>query len=158
MQNFEEIADSDKFGVTLVLLQCAFSAELQRQSLTQVLTDIDKQLTLDGAPDDNAARVEMMIDNAAAISAMVASREIEDNEGVADIAYSFIYALGKTLGFDQVLNLRGLTGSFLKNELSINPCLGDLEYQMETATLQRAMIDSGDGAWTVQKSSPPTIH
>jgi hypothetical protein len=157
MQSFS-IADRDKFGVTLVLFQCAFSAELQRDSISQVMTEIENQLNESGAPDDNAARVEMMMNNATAISAMVANRQIEDTEGVADIAYSFIYALGKTVGFDQVINLRGLTGTFLQNELSLNPCLGELEYQMETATLQRAMADSDDGNWSIARSSPPTLH
>jgi hypothetical protein len=157
MQNFS-IIDRDKFGVTLILLQCAFSAELQRGSITQVMADIESQLTEGGAPDDNNARVEMMMNNANTISAMVANRQIEDTEGVADIAYSFIYALGKRLGFDQVINLRGLTGTFLHNELSLNPCLGELEYQQETASLQRAMADSGDGIWNIERSHPPTVH
>lgn len=152
------LADRDKFGVTLVLFDCAFSAELQRDSISHIMTEIDNQLTEGGAPDDNAQRVEMMIDNAKTVSAMVANRQIEHEEGVADIAYSFIYALGKTVGFDQVGNLRGLTGSYLRNVLSLNPCLNDLEYQQETATLQQAMMTAPDGEWDIQPSAPRTLH
>jgi hypothetical protein len=155
MQNFEI---DDRFGVTLMMLDCAFSAELQRDSISRVMTEIDIQLTEEGAPEDHATRVEMVMDNAKTVSTMVANRQIEENEGVTDIAYSFIYALGKTVGFDQVIHLRGLTGTFIKNVLSLNPCLGDLEYQQETATMQRAMA-TPDGNWSAAESSmSQTLH
>lgn len=152
------IIPEDRFGVTLMLLDCAFSAELQRNSISRVMTEIDLQLTQEGAPEDHAARVEIVMDNAKNVSNMVANRLIEQTQGVTDIAYSFIYALGKTVGFDQVINLRGLTGTFIQNVLSLNPCMGELEYEQETATMHRAM-QVHDGNWSAAESSiSQTIH
>lgn len=148
----------DKFGVTLLLLDCAFSAELQRDSINQIMAEIENQLTEVGAPDDSESRVEMIMDQVTTVSAMVAKQEIEHSEGVADIAYAFIYCLGKTVGFEQVVTLRGLTGSFLRNVLSLNPCLGELEYQQETATLRRVMTESPAGDWEIDPTPPPTLH
>jgi hypothetical protein len=146
------ITEQNRFGVTLVLNACAFSAEIARDTIAEALADIDNLLTEQGAPDDTEARVELIMDNASAISAMVVNDEIGQDEGVADIAYSFVYALGKTLGVDQVVTLRGLTGSYLKNVLSLNPCLGEIEY---TASMHSYMGHaSDDDAWT----SAPTVH
>jgi hypothetical protein len=146
------------FGVTLLLLNCAFSAEVRRDVLEEVLADIEAQLTASGAPDDDDTRVEWMLGNINEVSAMVANAEIEHEEGVADIAYSFIYCLGKTLGFDQVVNLRGLTGSYFCNKLHLNPCLGEIEYNREMAVLQRAMEESPDDWAGLLFQPTPTIH
>lgn len=156
MQTLESI--NNKFGVTLLLLDCAFCAELQRDSIAEIMADIELQLTEGGVPDDSEMRVEMIMDQIVAVSAKVAKREISHSDGVADIAYAFVYCLGKTLGFEQVEMLRGLTGTFLRNVLSLNPCLGDLEYQQETATLRRVMSESPAGEWQLDSSPPPTIH
>ena len=150
--------DDAKFGITLLLADVAFSAELQRDSIDQMMADIESQLTEGGAPDDSDTRVEMVMDKAATVSAMVAKHEIEHSEGVADIAYAFIYCFGKTVGFEQVTNLRGLTGTFLRNVLSLNPCLGELEYQQETAILRRVMSESPAGDWHLDPTIPPTLH
>ena len=107
-------------------------------------------------------RVELVMDNANAISYMVANDEIEHIDGVTDIAYSFVYALGKTLGVDQVITLRGITGSFLKNVLSLNPCLGEHEYATESASMNEVMHsveDSNwDGQWEYTPRISPTLH
>jgi hypothetical protein len=148
----------EKFGITLLLHDVAFSAELQRDSINQIMSEIETRLTEDGAPDDSEARVELVMQQVSAVCSQVARRQIEHSEGVADIAYAFIYCLGKTLGFEQVENLRGLTGTYLQNELSLNPCLGDLEYQTETATLCRVMSASPTGDWELDALPFPTIH
>lgn len=152
-----QTSDTD-FGVTLLLLNCAFSAEVRRDVLEEVLADIEEQLTASGAPDDDDTRVELMLGNINEVSTMVANAEIEHEEGVADIAYSFIYCLGKTLGVDQVINLRGLTGSYYRNKLQLNPCLGESEYKQEMAVLQRAMEESPDDWAGLLFQPTPTIH
>src|SRR3569833_581241 len=129
----------NKFGVTLVLPECAFAAELQRESILRMMQDIDQQLTEQGAPDEAEARCVLMVDNALAISHMLAASEIDHEAGVADIAYSFIYAFGKAIGFEQIDILRGLTGTYLHNRLNLNPCLGAAEYGRETTLLQAKM-------------------
>jgi hypothetical protein len=148
----------EKFGITLLLRDVAFSAELQRDSINQIMSEIETQLTVDGAPDDSEARVELMMEQVSKVCTMVTRRQIDHSEGVADIAYAFIYCLGKTVGFEQVENLRGLTGTFLRNVLSLNPCLGELEYQTETATLCRVMSESAAGDWELDTLPQPTIH
>lgn len=145
-----------KFGVTLVLPECAFAAELQRESIPEMMQDIDEKLTEQGAPEEVGTRCELMMDNALAISSMVANREIDHASGVADIAYSFVYAFGKAIGFDQMNTLRGLTGTFLANHLNLNPCLGEAEYQKETAILQQKMADMDEGDWDIDP--PATVH
>lgn len=134
----------DMFGITLVLPECAFAAELQRETIPEMMRDIDEQLTEQGAPDEAAARCDMMVGNALMISHMLASQEIDHEAGVADIAYSFIYAFGKAIGFDQIDTMRGLIGTYLHNRLNLNPCLGAAEYDKETMILQRKMADHDD--------------
>lgn len=152
MQTFEG------FGITLICSDCAFSAELQRESIGRIMAEIDSNLTEQGAPDDASSRIDVMMDNASALSLMIANGEIEHDEGVTDIAYSAIYAFGKKIGFDQIISLRGLTGTLLHNTLSINPCLGELEYQTESASLQRAMETSEMlGHWDFENNLP-TVH
>jgi hypothetical protein len=146
------ITEQNRFGVTLVLGACAFSAEIARDTIAEALAEIDDLLTEQGAPDDTEARVELVMDNASAISAMVANDEISQDEAVTDIAYSVVYALGKTLGVDQVVMLRGLTGSYLKNVLSLNPCLGESDYEVSMNTFMDHA--AGDGDWAFA----PTLH
>lgn len=135
------MSDQTKFGITLVLPEYAFVAELQRESIDQMLREIDERLTDEGTPDDPEARCEVMLDNALAMSSLVAKREVDHMEAVTDIAYSFVYAFGTVIGFDQVKLLRGLTGTYVRNRLNFNPCLGDAEYESETSLLQRHMDD-----------------
>lgn len=148
------MSDPTKFGITLVLPDYAFAAELHRDSIDQMLREIDERLTDEGAPDEPEARCEAMLENALAISTMVANREVDHMEAVSDIAYSFVYAFGTVVGFDQVKLLRGLTGTYLRNRLNFNPCLGDAEYEMETSMLQRRM-DDDDFDFEIP---PPTVH
>ena len=153
-----------KFGVTLVLPECAFAAELQRDSILDMMRDIDKQLTEQGAPDETETRCAVMVDNALTISQMLARRQIDHEAGVADIAYSFIYAFGKAIGFDQIDTLRGLTGTYLHNRLQINPCLGSAEYDQETMALQGKMaahMEDQDFEHDIDpwhEGKRPTIH
>jgi hypothetical protein len=132
------------FGITLVLPECAFAAELQRESIPEMMRDIDDQLTEQGAPDEPSARCNLMVGNALMISQMLAQQEIDHEAGVADIAYSFIYAFGKAIGFDQIDTMRGLIGTYLHNRLNLNPCLGAAEYDKETMILQQKMADHDD--------------
>jgi hypothetical protein len=155
MRSFDEMISS-KFGVTLVLPECAFAAELQRDSLPEMMKDIDERLTEQGAPEDARERCEMMMDNLFALSSMLANHEIDHTAGVADIAYSFVYAFGKAIGFEQMDHLRGLTGTFLGSHSNFNPCLGEDEYERETAILQQKMADLDSGEW--YPDPPPTLH
>jgi hypothetical protein len=153
----------DKFGVTLVLPECAFAAELQRESILDMMQDIDDQLDEQGAPEEPCTRCELMVDNAVAISHLLAQRAIDHEAGVADIAYSFIYVFGKTIGFEQIDLLRGLTGTFLHNRLNLNPCLGSDEYDRETSLLQKKMADhmeDGDFEHDSDRyaEQPPMLH
>lgn len=154
MRSFE--MTSSKFGVTLVLPECAFAAELQRESIPEMMKDIDERLTEQGAPDDIDQRCELMMDNLFTLSSMLANREIDHTSGVADIAYSFLYAFGKAIGFEQMDRLRGLTGTFIANHMNLNPCLGEAEYERETAMLQQKMADLDSGEW--HPDPPPTLH
>lgn len=146
-----------KFGITLVLPGCGFVAELHRESIPEMMKDIDDKLTEQGTPDEPETRCELMFDNALMLSSMIATDEIDQASGVHDIAYSFLYAFGMVIGFDQMDTLRGLTGTYLHNHLNLNPCLGEDEYQKETAILRQKMADHGDnGDWDVD--IPPTVH
>ena len=148
-----------KFGVTLVLPECFFAAELHRDSIPEMMKDIDEKLTEQGAPNEPETRCELMMDNALMISSMVAKREIDHASGVHDIAYSFLYAFGTAIGFDQMDSLRGLTGTFLHNHLNLNPCLGEDEFQKETAILRQKMEDHTEsGEWDIETDWPPTLH
>lgn len=148
----------EKFGITLVLPECAFAAELQRESILKMMQDIDEQLTEQGAPDEPEARCILMVDNALAISHMLAASEIDHESGVADIAYSFIYAFGKSVGFEQIDVLRGLTGTYLHNHLNLNPCLGTAEYDRETILLQTKMADSDFDQIDWGNGARPSVH
>lgn len=147
--------DEESFGVTIVMPDCAFAAELERKSISDMLNEIDQQLDEEGAPVEAERRREMMLDNALAVSSMVANQEIEHADGVADIALSFIYLLVKGVSFDNVNHIRGLTGTFLRNRLAINPCLDTDEYLEATQRLQTCMEDE-DFDWAYLPS--PTVH
>jgi hypothetical protein len=148
----------DKFGVTLILPLCAFSTELHRGFVLKMLGDIDAQLTAQGAPEDSSARCDLMMENAMNICNMVTNNEVEHDDGVCDIACSFIYAFGKTIGLEQIDMLRGLTGVYAKNRLSLTPCLGEKEFYMESATLQAQMAEFDGDDWEPTFRADPTMH
>lgn len=151
----------DMFGITLVLPECAFAAELQRETIPEMMRDIDDQLTEQGAPDEALTRHDLMIRNALMISHMLASHEIDHEAGVADIAYSFIYAFGKSIGgFEKIDTMRGLIGTYLHNRLDFNPCLGAAEYDQETMILQQRMADHDDDNFErgFLEEPRPTVH
>jgi len=134
----------DKFGVSLILPECAFVAELQREHLLDMIRDIDDRLTEQGAPDEVEARRDLMVGNALTLSHLLAIKEIDHEAGIADIALCFIYAFGKVIGFEQIETLRGLTGTYQRNRLNLNPCLGSDEFEHETLLLQQQMADDSD--------------
>ena len=151
----------DKFGIVLILPECAFAAELDKDTIPEMMEDIDQRLNEQGAPEEPELRCEIMADNALTMSAMIANREVEYATGISHIAYSFIYALGKSIGFEQIGNLRGMTGSYIRNNLRLNPCLAEFDYQQESAYLSKKMTDHderGDTEWDYDISFPPTIH
>ena len=148
----------DKFGVTLILPQCAFSTELHRGFVLKMLGDIDAQLTAQGAPEDSSARCDLMMENAMHICSMVTNNEVEHDDGVCDIACSFIYAFGKKIGLEQVDILRGLTGVYAKNRLSLTPCLGEMEFKTESETLQAQMANFDSDDWDPVMRPDPTMH
>ncbi len=159
MTTFEtKLEDNEKFGVILILPQCAFSAELPRSTINEMLLDIDNELTERGAPVEAEARSEIMVDNALAISMLLANNQIDNASGIADIAYSFVYAFGKSIGLDQIVALRGLTGSFYKNTLRINPCLTDYDFQEESKVLTKKMSEQDDDEDWNFGIAAPTIH
>lgn len=148
------------FGVALILPQCAFRIELPRENMAERLKDIDDQLTEQGVPDDDDTRFEIMVENARAISLLISTRKSEDKTvGIADIAYSFVYALGKKIGVETLETLRGLSGSFLRDTLRMNPCLGEIDFQQESAFFSKKMEDhDDDDEWDFDISNPPTFH
>jgi hypothetical protein len=154
--------DSDKFGVILILPDCAFTSEIDRTTIATAMQEIDERLTQQGAPEESSARSEIMFENALAISSMIAQRQIPNNiVAFTNIAYSFIYAFGKPIGFENVVPLRGVSGTFLRNRLLINPCLAESDYQTEVAYLGKKMTDheeNDDDEWDVCLSLPPTLH
>lgn len=158
----DKIEDDDKFGVILILPDCAFLSEIDRTTITSMMQDIDDRLTEQGAPDESVTRSEIMFENALAISAMVAHEQIPNNlVSFTNIAYSFIYAFGKPIGFEHVVPLRGVTGTYLRDRLLINPCLAEYDYQKEVAYLGKKMSDheeNDDDEWDIMLSIPPTIH
>jgi len=147
-----------KFGITLVLPECAFAAELQRDTIAAMMQDIDQQLTDQGAPEGAEERCDLMVTNGLAISHLLAQREIDHEAGVADIAYSFIYAFGKAIGFDKIDVMRGLIGTCLHNRLNLNPCLGSDEYDQETILLQQKMAGYLDDNDEWDDDRPPMLH
>ena len=151
----------EKFGVTLILPECAFVAELQRDAIFDMIRDIDERLTEQGAPEEAETRRDLMVGNALTLSHLLALKEIDHESGIADIALCFIYAFGKVIGFDQIATLRGLTGTYLRNRLSLNPCLGSDEFEKETLILQQKMVDHADTDfernWTDDRIRP-SIH
>lgn len=139
----------------------AFSAELQRDSIMETMEEIDNQLTEQGAPDEIKARCDLMMDNALALSTMMVNNNSVDREAaVTDIAYSLVYAFGKGVGFNVAVGLRGLTGSYIRNSLRLNPCLTEIDFQQETQFLsqQIASHENDDDDWDFDLSKPPTIH
>ncbi len=157
------ISELNNFGIVLILPECAFTAELPRDTIAEMLQDIDDRLTEQGAPDESETRSGIMVDNALAISTLIAHRQIDNEAGIADIAYSFLYAYGKYIGFNQIDILRGLTGSFLRNRLRINPCLGEQDFQRESTFLSNKMKErdeNGDDEWDydIDLEKIPTLH
>lgn len=151
----------NKFGVALILPGCAFVADLERGTISDMMNDIDDRLTQQGAPEESEVRCEMMMENALMVSSMITNQEIEYTTGISHIAYSFVYALGKAIGFDQMGTLRGLTGTFIRNRLKLNPCLAEFDYQQESSFLSKKMADHderGDDEWDYDLSVPYTIH
>jgi hypothetical protein len=155
------IEESDKFGVVLILPECSFSAELSRTTIPEMMKDIDEKLTEQGAPEETEARCGIMMDNALALSSMVAHQQVDHASGVADIAYSFVYAFGKSIGFENMDDLRGLTGSYVRNKLRLNPCLGEIDFQAQATFLTKKMEEHearDDDVWDFDISFPPTLH
>lgn len=151
--------NDDKFGVVLILPECAFSAELQRNTIANMLHELDNKLTAQGAPDEPQTRCELMMDSVLAISSMIANREIEQDAGVTDIAYCFVYAFAKAIGFEQIDLLRGLTGRYVHNQLRLNPCLSEIDYQQESSFLCKQMTDHDQNEeWDYDLALPPTVH
>jgi hypothetical protein len=151
----------DTFGVILVLPACAFAAELERATINAMMEGIDDTLTQQGAPDEVATRSTMMMENALVVSEMLRTGQIEQVQGYDDIAYSFVYAFAKALGFDQISQLRGMTGSLIHNRLRLNPCLSDIDFKQETAHFTNKMKDHrerGDDEWDMDMVIPQTIH
>ena len=157
------INEFDKFGVILILPECAFTSEIDRTTIATMMQDIDDRLTEQGAPEESATRSEMMMENALAISHMVAHQEVPNTAmAFTNIIYSFLYSFGKGIGFENVVPLRGLTGTFLRDRSVINPCLSELDYQDQSAYLGKKMAEheenDGDDDWDVCLSIHPTIH
>ena len=155
------IEECDKFGVILILQECSFSAELHRDSIPEMMQSIDDRLTEQGAPEETLARCAMMMNNALRLSHLVANHEMDHAAGVTDIAYSFVYAFGKQVGFEQMGTIRGLTGSCLRDNLTLNPCLDETDFQQQSYYLNRKMEDHeerGDDIWDYDISFPPTVH
>lgn len=156
------INECDKFGVILILPECAFTSEIDRTTIATMMQDIDDKLTEQGAPEESYMRSELMFANVLAISTMVANREVQNNViALTNIAYSFLYAFGKPIGFENMVPLRGVTGTYLRDRLVINPCLSEVDYQTESAYLGQKMSDheaDDDDEWDVRLSIPPTVH
>jgi len=153
------MSNSDaNFGVALILPECAFRIELPREDMAERLQDIDDQLTEQGVPNEDDTRFEIMVENARAISLLISKNQIDDRTvGIADIAYSFVYALSKKIGVDTLGTIRGLSGSFLRDILRMNPCLGEVDFQLESALFSKNTADNDD--WDFDNiSSPPTFH
>jgi hypothetical protein len=151
----------DKFGVVFILPECAFAAELERGTIATMMKDIEERLDEQGAPEEPEARCEIMTDNALAMSNMIANHEIDHTQGISHIAYSFVYALGKAIGFEQIDNLRGLTGSYIRNRLVMNPCLAEFDYQQDSTFLSKKMQEHderGDDEWDYDINVLPTLH
>jgi hypothetical protein len=156
------IPEEYKFGISIILPECSFTAELHKDTIPEMMKDIDDKLTESGAPDEDDTRSAMMMDNALMLSHMIAQRELERGSGVADIAYSIVYAYGKTIGEEKINNLRGITGSYLRNIVNLNPCLNEMDYQQQTTYLSKKMAEheenNDDGFWDIDLSILPTYH
>jgi hypothetical protein len=150
------------FSVILVLPECAFFSEIDRSSIASVMQDIDDKLTEQGAPEETTTRCEIMLENALAMSHMMASREVpSDDMTYSNIAYSFLYSFGKSLGFEKMLPLRGVTGTFIRDKMLVNPCLAEEDYQTESAYFGQkisAHEENDDDEWDISMSFPPTMH
>jgi hypothetical protein len=161
-EGFKKMEPEAIFSVILVLPECAFFSEIDRSTIATVMQDIDDRLTEQGAPEEPKARSEIMLENALAMSHMMASREVpSDDMTYSNIAYSFLYSYGKSLGFDKMLPLRGVTGTFMRNKMLINPCLAEADYQTESAYFGRKIADheaNDDDEWDISMSFPPTMH
>jgi hypothetical protein len=157
IEKFEE--HDEKFGVIMILPECAFSAEFPRGSVSQMMLELDDRLTEQGTPEETGIRCELMMDNALALSSMVANREIEHVDGVTNIAYCFIYAFTKSIGFEQINSMRGLTGTYIKNQCRLNPCLNDFDFEQQERYLSKQMADHGENdEWDFDINIPPTLH
>ena len=159
--NFKMIEENDKFGVVLILPEVSFSAELSRISISEIMKDIDDKLTEQGAPEESDTRCAMVMDNALMISSMIAHQEVEHGSGVADVAYSFVYAFAKSAGFEKIDDIRGLTGSFVRDKPILNPCLGEIDFQTQATFLTRKMEEHEsrlDDVWDYDISFPPTLN
>jgi len=158
------IEEVNKFGVILILPEVAFTSEIDRTTIATMMQDIDDKLTEQGAPEESSTRSEMMFANALAISIMIGNQEVPSNViAFTNIAYSFLYAFGKPLGFENMVPLRGVTGTYLRDRLVINPCLSEFDYQTVSAYLGQKMTDheadeDSDGEWDIMLSVRPTLH
>lgn len=153
--------DNEKFGVVMILPEVCFSTELRRDSIPEMMESIDKKLTEQGAPEETILRCAMMMNNALSVSQLMAMKKIEQTSGIPDMAYSFIYAFGKQVGFDQMDIIRGITGSCIGDILNLNPCLGDEEYKQQSRYLVTKMNEHeerNDDVWDYSISFGPTIH
>ena len=156
-----EIEEQDKFGIVLILPECSFTADLHRGAIPEMMKDIDEKLTEQGAPEGPETRCAMMVHKALVLSHMIACKEMDKASGVTDIAYSFLYAFGKQIGFDNMESLRGVTGSFLRNILNLNPCLNEIDFEQQTNFLKRKIREHderGDDIWDYDLSEGPTLH
>jgi hypothetical protein len=147
-------------GITVFMQHCSFQAELSREMIKHSIKEIDTDLKSQGLKDTNS-RISAVTTRIVGISELIAAGDIDQEEGVSEIAYAFAYAFVKEKGIRNLQNVRGLIGCLADDKLYLNPCADDKTYieaadSMREASQEILGYDSED--MVDRTPARPTIH
>lgn len=139
-------------GVCVSLPNCTFKVEIPRSVISNFVIEIDKEFK---NLKDNIDKVSSIMMHSLDVSKKLIKNDINQETGVAEISYSFIYAFVKEKGFETLKDIRGIVGMLADDKLYLNPCLDEKSFQIASDEMFE-MTNEND---TIDISPPkPTIH
>ena len=147
-------------GVTIFMPNCSFQAEIVRDAITETINEIDLDLTNKGfTSTDQTNRILNVMTYIIGISALVAKGEIDQEDGISEIAFGFMYAYVKEQGSGDIATLRGLIGCLVNNKLYLTPCMNNESYEKATNIIRESAQELIGYDDMIDKTpKKPTIH
>lgn len=146
-------------GITVFMPDCSFQAEISRQIIPKTIADIDAELAEEGCSDDDESRISAAIWRSMVISSSIADGKIDQEYGVTEIAYSFVYAYVKKSGLESLADLEGIVGCLAEDSIYLNPCVDRKSFEEASEVMRQsaATVMGYDDAVDITPPKP-TIH